>query len=79
MTILVAEKETVQYDLVGQKNELQNNGVMYKALCITYGDERMKFLRQKNAKRPNKYKKKNNAAINIAFITQQDEIEMKFM
>jgi hypothetical protein len=29
MTILVAEKETVQYDLVGQKNELQNNGVMY--------------------------------------------------
>jgi hypothetical protein len=24
-------------------------------------------------------KKKNNAAINIAFITQQDEIEMKFM
>jgi hypothetical protein len=29
MTILVAEKETVQYDLVGQKNELKNNGVMY--------------------------------------------------
>jgi hypothetical protein len=58
---------------------IASNPNNFKALCITYGDERMKFLRQKNAKRPNKYKKKNNAAINIAFITQQDEIEMKFM
>lgn len=27
MPMLFAEKETVQYDLAGQKSELQNNGV----------------------------------------------------